>query len=357
MRMLPKAELHVHIEGTLEPELLVRLARRNGVALPSSDPEVLRAEYRFTSLQSFLDIYYRNVSVLRTEADFRDLAAAYLARAASGGVRRAEIFFDPQQHLSGGVPLETVFAGLSAGLAEGRSAHGISADLILCFLRDRGPDEAMTMLRVALPYRQHFIGVGLDSAEVGYPPALFGEVYAAAAAEGLHRVAHAGEEAGPDYVWQALDMLGAERIDHGIRAMEDPALVARLRAGQIPLTVCPLSNVALRAVGSLADHVLPAMLAEGLKATVNSDDPAYFGGYIDANFADSRGAMNLSGQQIVTLARNSFEACFTSQEQRNRWITELDAAAAQETAPAGPENQHVATPAGGKQWLTTPKVA
>ncbi len=330
--MLPTAELHVHVEGTLEPELLVTLARRNGVALPSADPGELRAGYRFTSLQSFLDLYYRNVAVLRTEADFHELAVAYLARAASVGVRRAEVFFDPQQHLSHGVPLPAVFAGLSSALAEGRAAHGISADLIMCFLRDRGPEEAMAMLRAALPYRQHFIGVGLDSAEIGYPPGLFRGVFAAAAAEGLHRVAHAGEEAGPDYVWQALDLLGAERIDHGIRAMQDADLVRRLRDDQVPLTVCPLSNVALRAVGSLAGHVLPAMLAEGLKATVNSDDPAYFGGYIDANFAAARNGMNLSGQQIVTLARNSFDACFASREQRGRWKAELETAGAQAEA-------------------------
>ncbi len=327
--MLPKAELHVHIEGTLEPELLVRLARRNGVTLPSADPDVLRAEYRFTSLQSFLDLYYRNVAVLRAEADFHELAAAYLARAASAGVRRAEIFVDPQQHLSHGVPLEVVFAGLSSALAEGQSAHGVPADLIMCFLRDRGSEEAMQTLRAAMPYRQHFIGVGLDSTEIGNPPRLFRDVFSAAAAEGLHRVAHAGEEAGPDYVWEALDLLGAERIDHGIRAMEDADLIRRLRDDQVPLTVCPLSNVALRAVGSLAGHVLPAMLAEGPKATVNSDDPAYFGGYIDANFAAARAAMNLSGEQILTLARNSFAACFGTPEQRSRWTAELEAAAAQ----------------------------
>ncbi len=326
--MLPKAELHVHIEGTLEPELVSRLARRNQVPLPSTEPDQLRAEYEFTSLQSFLDLHYRNVAVLRTEADFHELAAAYLARAAADGVRRAEIFFDPQQHLSHGVPLGAMFAGLSSALAEGQPAHGISADLILCFLRDRGPEEAMATLRAALPYRQHFIGVGLDSTEVGYPPELFRDVFSAAAAEGLHRVAHAGEEAGPDYVWQALDLLGAERIDHGIRAMEDPDLIHRLRDGQVPLTVCPLSNVALRAVGSLADHVLPVMLAEGLKATVNSDDPAYFGGYIEANFAAARSGMNLSAQQMVTLARNSFDACFTTQEQRDQWKAELENAAA-----------------------------
>jgi adenosine deaminase len=325
--MLPTAELHVHIEGTLEPELLVQIAARNGVTLPSADPEKLRAEYRFSSLQSFLDLYYRNVAALRTEEDFYQLAAAYLGRAARAGVRRAEIFFDPQQHLSHGVPLQAVFAGLSSALADGQAAHGMSADLIMCFLRDRGPEAAMETLRAALPYRQHFIGIGLDSAEVGYPPELFRAVFTAAAAEGLHRVAHAGEEAGPDYVWQALDVLGAERIDHGIRAMEDPDLIRRLRNDQVPLTVCPMSNVALRACGSLAEHVLPAMLAEGLKATVNSDDPAYFGGYIDANFAAAR-AMGLSEQQIVALARNSFDACFSTQEQRGRWQAELGTAAA-----------------------------
>jgi adenosine deaminase len=334
--MLPTAELHVHIEGTLEPELVARLARRNAVALPSTDPNELRAEYQFTSLQSFLDLHYRNVGVLCTEADFHELASAYLARAAGAGVRRAEIFFDPQQHVSHGVPLAAMFSGLSSALAEGQAAHGISADLIMCFLRDRGPEEAMATLRAALPHRQHFIGVGLDSTEIGYPPELFRDVFAAAAAEGLHRVAHAGEEAGPDYVWQALDVLGAERIDHGIRAMEDAGLISRLRDDQVPLTVCPLSNVALCAVASLADHVLPAMLAEGLKATVNSDDPAYFGGYIDANFAAARSAMNLSWQQVVTLARNSFDACFATQQQRDGWIAELDAAAAQPPEPARP---------------------
>lgn len=331
--MLPKAELHVHIEGTLEPDLLVKLARRNGVSLPSADPDKLRAEYQFTSLQSFLDLYYRNVAVLSTEADFHELAATYLARAASVGVRRAEIFFDPQQHLSRGVPLQVVFAGLSSAVAEGQAAHGISADLIMCFLRDRGPEEAMATLRAALPYRQHFIGVGLDSTEVGYPPKPFRDVFSAAAAEGLHRVAHAGEEAGPDYVRQALDLLGAERIDHGNRAMEDADLVRRLREEQVPLTVCPLSNVALCAVSSLADHMLPTMLAEGLKATIHSDDPAYFGGYIDANYAAARSEMNLSEQQILTLARNSFDACFSTQQQRSQWKAELETAAAQPPEP------------------------
>jgi adenosine deaminase len=333
MRMLPTAELHVHIEGTLEPELLVTLARRNGITLPSTDPAKLRADYRFNSLQSFLDVYYRNVAVLRTEADFRELAAAYLARAAAAGVRRAEIFFDPQQHVAGGVPLQVAFAGLSAALAEGQAAHGISADLIMCFLRDRGPDDAMQTLRAALAYRQQFIGVGLDSAEVGYPPGPFRAVFQAAAAEGLHRVAHAGEEGGPEYVREALDTLGVERIDHGIRAMEDADLVRRLRDEQVPVTVCPLSNLALRVVSSLAEHPLPAMLAAGLMATVNSDDPAYFGGYIDTNIAAARSAMRLSEQQVVALARNSFDACFCPAEQRAGWQAELEAATAQATEP------------------------
>ncbi len=327
--MLPKAELHVHIEGTLEPELLVQLARRNAVPLPSADPAQLRAQYQFSSLQSFLDLYYRNVAALRTEADFHELAAAYLARAAAAGVRRAEIFFDPQQHTSRGVPLAAVFTGLSSALAGAQRAHQISAELIMCFLRDRGPEAAMETLRAALPYRHLFIGVGLDSTEVGYPPELFRDVFGAAAAEGLHLVAHAGEEAGPDYVWQALDVLGAERIDHGIRAMEDASLIRRLAADQVPLTVCPISNVALRAVGSLAEHMLPTMLAEGIKATINSDDPAYFGGYIDANYAAARSEMGLSDDQLVTLARNSFDACFGTEQQRAQWQVELAAAAVQ----------------------------
>ena len=322
--MLPTAELHIHIEGTLEPEMLVRLAARNGVTLPTTDLDELRARYRFADLQSFLDLYYANLPVLRTEQDFYDLTAAYLKRAVAGGVRRAEIFFDPQIHLANGVALETVFAGLSGALA---AAKDISTDLILCFLRDLGGEAAEETLRAALPFREHFIGVGLDSAEVGYPPSLFREVYRMAAAEGLHRVAHAGEEGGPDYVWEALDVLGVERIDHGIRAMEDAKLVRRLKTDQIPLTVCPLSNVALRAVDKLADHMLPAMLDEGLLVCVNSDDPAYFGGYVDDNLAAVRAELGLDDQQLAKLASNSFDACFISEEERMRWKTELAAVA------------------------------
>ena len=305
--MRPKAELHLHIEGTLEPELVVELARRNRIELPSFDVEAIKARYDFANLQSFLDIYYENMAVLRTEQDFYDLAAAYLRRAHSQGVRQAEIFFDPQAHTGRGVPLEVVFAGLTAALKD----SPVSASLILCFLRDQGAEEAERVLRAALPYREQFIGVGLDSAEVGYPPSLFRRVFDIAAVEGLHRVAHAGEEGGPDYVWEALDVLRVSRVDHGIRAMEDPALVARLRDERIPLTVCPLSNVRLRAVPSIRDHILPAMLDEGLLVTVNSDDPAYFGGYVEDNYRVLRDELGMTEDQLDRLARNSFEAAFS----------------------------------------------
>ena len=325
MTIWPTGELHVHVEGTLEADLLIELARRNDVRLPSYDPEVLTARYAFADLQSFLDVYYSNLSVLRTEQDFYDLASAYLRRAGQAGVRRAEIFFDPQTHLGNGVPFEAVIGGLDAAIAEARGS-GISADLILCFLRDLGADAAMQTLETALPYRNKFIGVGLDSAEVGYPPSLFTEVYARAAAEGLHRVAHAGEEGGPDYVWEALDLLKVERIDHGNRALEDPMLVRRLRDERIPLTVCPLSNVALRTAPSdLAQHPLPAMLAEGLLVSINSDDPAYFGGYVDDNYRAIESALSLDSAQLATLARNSFASTFATDAAKAAWIAEVDA--------------------------------
>ncbi|MCW2701923.1 MAG: adenosine deaminase [Blastococcus sp.] len=323
--MLPLAELHLHIEGTLESDLLVELARRNGVLLPTYDPAELTARYgNFADLQAFLDVYYANLAVLATEEDFHDLAAAYLARAAAAGVRRAEIFCDPQTHLRNGVPLEVVFGGLGAALAEAR-ASGMSADLIVCFLRDLGADAAEELLRGALPFREHFIGVGLDSAELGWPPRLFRTAYEIAAAEGLHRVAHAGEEGGPEFVREALDVLGVERIDHGNRALEDPDLVARLRDERVPLTVCPLSNVALKGVARIEDHPLPRMLELGLVATVNSDDPAYFGGGIDANVAAVRTKLGLTDDDLSVLARNSFEAAFVHDADRTRWLAEVDA--------------------------------
>ncbi len=322
--MLPVAELHIHIEGTLEPELLVKLAGRNGTWMPTLDVEELRAQYQFDGLRSFLDLHYANMRVLRIEQDFYDLARAYLARAAAAGVRRAEIFFDPQTHLANGVPLEEVFGGLTAALADGARDHAISADLIPCFQRDLGADAADAILRACLPFRDQFIGVGLDSTEVGYPPTLFTEVYKLAAAEGLRLVAHAGEEGGPDYVREALDLLGVERVDHGVRSMEDPGLVARLRDEQIALTVCPLSNVALRVVAALGDHMLPSMLDAGLLATVNSDDPAYFGGYVDDNLAAVRDTFGYDDAQLAVLARNSFDACFAPEADKQRWRAEVD---------------------------------
>ncbi len=332
--MLPVAELHIHIEGALEPELLVKLARRNGTWMPTLDVDELRAQYRFHGLRSFLDLHYANMRVLKIEPDFYDLARGYLARAAAAGVRRAEIFFDPQTHLANGVPLEEVFGGLTAALADGARDHAISADLIPCFQRDLGADAADAILRACLPFRDQFIGVGLDSTEVGYPPSLFTEVYKLAAAEGLRLVAHAGEEGGPDYVREALDLLGVERVDHGVRSMEDPALVARLRDERIALTVCPLSNVALRVVAARGEHMLPSMLDAGLLATVNSDDPAYFNGYVDDNLAAVRHAFGYDDAQMAALARNSFDACFAPEADKRRWHAEVDDWLAASTARA-----------------------
>jgi adenosine deaminase len=321
----PAAELHLHVEGTLEPAAVVAMAARNGVAIPVTDPGELLARYRFSDLQSFLDLHYANLSVLRTALDFYELATAYLDRARRANVRRAEIFFDPQTHVSNGVPLEAVMEGLTAAMRDSERAHGISSDLIMCFLRDRGAEAAGEMLSAILPFRAGIIGVGLDSTEIGYPPELFADVYARAAAEGLHLVAHAGEEGGPETVAAALDVLRVERVDHGIRAMEDPALVRRLRDERIPLTVCPLSNVCLRAVDTLADHPLPAMLAEGLLVTINSDDPPYFGGYLDANYAAVQEHCAVTPRQLETLALNSFDAAFIDDSRRQAWKQEVRA--------------------------------
>ncbi|MEU3269718.1 adenosine deaminase [Saccharomonospora sp. NPDC006951] len=274
---IPKAELHVHIEGTLEPELAFLLARRNGLTLPYTDSTELRARYAFTSLQSFLDLYYGLMDVLRTAEDFRDLTTAYLDRARQDGIRHAEIFFDPQAHLRRGVPLEAMLEGFGAAIA---ASEGPSAYLIPCFLRDLGPDAAMDTLGELLPYADRFAAVGLDSAEAGYPPEPFADVFARARAAGLPAVAHAGEEGPSDYVRQALVSLHARRIDHGVRCLDDPELVLRLAAEQIPLTVCPLSNVMLGGVARIEEHALPRLLAAGLTVTLNSDDPAYFGGYL-----------------------------------------------------------------------------
>jgi adenosine deaminase len=319
----PTAELHIHVEGTLEPAAVVAMAARNGVSIPVTDPAELLARYSFSDLQSFLDLHYANLSVLRTGQDFFEMATGYLDRARAGNVRRAEIFFDPQTHVSNGVALEAVMEGLTAAVRDSERTHGISADLIMCFLRDRGAEAAGEMLSAILPFRGEIIGVGLDSTEIGYPPELFADVYARAAAEDLHLVAHAGEEGGPETVAAALDVLHVERVDHGIRAMEDPALVKRLRDQRVPLTVCPLSNVCLRAVDTLADHPLPVMLDEGLLVTVNSDDPPYFGGYIDANYAAVREQFALTPGQLETLALNSFDAAFIDDSRRQAWKHEV----------------------------------
>uniref|UniRef100_UPI00064B83B6 adenosine deaminase n=1 Tax=Nocardiopsis sp. RV163 TaxID=1661388 RepID=UPI00064B83B6 len=322
---IPKAELHVHIEGTLEPELAFALARRNGLTPPRPDVDSLRRAYSFTDLQSFLDLYYALMDVLRTEADFTDLATAYLDRAAAQGVRHAEIFFDPQAHTGRGIGLDTVVNGLMNALNTSEHTHNISSTLILCFLRDRPAAQALDTLHQARPHLEHIGAVGLDSAEVGHPPEKFTEVFAAARDLGLRRVAHAGEEGPASYIWQALDLLGAERIDHGIRCLEDPALVAHLAATQTPLTVCPLSNVRLRAVPDLAQHPLPALMEAGLLVTVNSDDPSYFGGYVHDNYQALHTHLGLGAEQLRRLARNSFTASFLPPERKAQLIAEVDA--------------------------------
>ncbi|MEU1405701.1 adenosine deaminase [Streptomyces sp. NPDC005728] len=324
---LPKAELHLHIEGTLEPELAFALAARNGVELPYADTDELRKAYQFEDLQSFLNLYYELMAVLRTERDFEDLADAYLARAAAQGVRHAEIFFDPQAHIARGVPMSTVVEGLWRALGRSEDNHGVSTRLILCFLRDESADSALETLEAARPYLDRITGIGLDSAEVGHPPVKFREVYEAAAALGLRRVAHAGEEGPPAYITEALDVLGVERIDHGLRCMEDPALVERMVRDRIPLTLCPLSNVRLRAVDVLPEHPLRAMIDAGLLCTVNSDDPAYFGGYVADNYHAVRDALGLTKEQMRELARNSFLASFLEddEERRARYLAEVEA--------------------------------
>jgi adenosine deaminase len=322
---VPKAELHVHIEGTLEPELLVELARRNDVALPYDTVEEVRAAYRFIDLQSFLDIYYRACDVLRTEQDFYDLALAYLRKAAGQGVRHAEIFFDPQTHTDRGIPLRTVFAGLTRALDDGADL-GVRAQLILCFLRHLPEEQAMATLLDALEFRDQFVGVGLDSSERGFPPAGFERVFARARAESLHLVAHAGEEGPPEYIWQALNLLGVARIDHGVRCLEDENLVGYLVQHQVPLTVCPFSNVKLCVVDTLADHPLRALLARGLLASVHSDDPAYFGGYIGDNYAGVADQLALDVGTVARIARNGFAAAFLEEAARRDHLETIDAA-------------------------------
>jgi adenosine deaminase len=324
---LPKAELHLHIEGTFEPEMIFALAERNRVRLPYASIEQLRRTYEFTNLQSFLDLYYAAMAVLRTEADFAELAHAYFARAREQGVVHAELFFDPQAHTARGVPFETVIDGLWSAVRESEARYGITSKLIMCFLRDRSAESAMTTLERALPYGERIVAVGLDSAEVGNPPSKFARVFERALAEGWKTVAHAGEEGPPAYVWEALDLLRVSRVDHGVRSLEDPRLVARLRDERVPLTVCPLSNVKLRVVDTLRDHPLRRMLDAGLVATVNSDDPAYFGGYAGDNFREVAAALALPEDALLALARNSFEAAFLDAKTREGYLARLELAA------------------------------
>lgn len=321
---LPKAELHVHIEGTFEPELIFECAERHGIQLDYANVEALRAAYRFSDLSAFLKLYYQAMAVLRDERDFYDLTTAYLKRAVSQGVRHAEIFFDPQAHNARGVAINTVVDGIWQALRDGERDLGISALLIPCFLRDKTPESAAMMLQSLLRFKDRFVGIGLDSAEMGNPPSKFAAVFHRAKAEGLRLVCHAGEEGPPEYVWDAIQVLEADRIDHGIRSMEDLQLVEYLRRTQIPLTVCPLSNVRLHVVPSLSMHPLKRMLEAGLMVTCNSDDPAYFGGYAGDNFAKVDEALRLTSADVLTLARNSFNASFISDEAKRGFISELD---------------------------------
>ena len=321
---MPKAELHIHIEGSLEPELIFSLAQRNNIPLPFASVEALQAAYDFQDLQSFLDIYYAGAGVLITEQDFYDMTHAYLLRAQADAVRHTEIFFDPQTHTERGIAFATVINGISRALQDGQRELGVSSALILCFLRHLPEEEAFATLEQAMPHRDKFIGVGLDSSEQGHPPEKFSRVFARCRELGLRIVAHAGEEGPPAYISDALDLLKAERIDHGVRCMEDAALVARLVQEKIPLTVCPLSNIKLRVFDRLQDHNLLALLDAGIVATVNSDDPAYFGGYINQNFLQCCDALPLTRVHAHALARNSFTAAFIDDAKRQQYLNEVE---------------------------------
>ncbi len=325
LRAAPKAELHIHIEGSLEPELIFELAKRNAVALPYASVAALREAYAFTNLQSFLDVYYAGASVLITEDDFDAMAWAYFERAARDNVVHCEIFFDPQTHTARGIDIGVVIRGLDRAAQRAEHELGLSVRLILCFLRHLSEDDALATLEAALPWRDKFIGVGLDSSEMGHPPEKFERVFARARALGLRLVAHAGEEGPPAYIRAALDVLHVERIDHGVRCLEDPALVARLARERMPLTVCPLSNVKLCVFDALHRHTVPELLAAGLCVTINSDDPAYFGGYLNDNLVQLFTALpQLGARAAYQVLRNSFEAAFVDDEDKALWIEELD---------------------------------
>jgi adenosine deaminase len=323
----PKAELHIHIEGSLEPELIFALAKRNNVKLPYDSIDALRAAYAFSDLQSFLDIYYAGASVLLTEQDFYDMTMAYVERALADHVVHTEIFFDPQTHTERGVPIETVVAGIDAALAEGEK-RGLSSKLILCFLRHLSEEDALATYESALPlfdkYAHRLIGVGLDSSERGHPPSKFERVFAKARERGLKLVAHAGEEGPPSYVYEALDLLKVDRVDHGVRSIEDAALVARLADARIALTVCPLSNIKLCVFDDMARHTLKDLLDQGVAVMINSDDPAYFGGYVNANYFAIVDALKLTDHEVYTLLKNSLEASFVTEEERDAMVARLD---------------------------------
>jgi len=325
IRGLPKAELHLHIEGSLEPELMFELGKRNGIDLPFRTVDEVRAAYAFSNLQDFLDIYYQGAGVLIGRQDFHDLAMAYFRRVAADGCRHVELFFDPQTHTDRGIAFATVIEGLLSGMAEAERELGVTSSLIMCFLRHLDEDAAFATLKDAEPWLDRIAGVGLDSSEVGHPPSKFARVFAAARAKGLKVVAHAGEEGPPEYVWEALDLLHVDRIDHGNRALEDEALVKRLVAEEMTLTVCPLSNLKLCVVDDLAAHPLKRMLALGLKATLNSDDPAYFGGYLGANWTQTAQALGLTRDELVTLAKNSFTGSFLPEAVVRERLAEIDA--------------------------------
>jgi len=325
---LPKCELHIHIEGSLEPELMLALARRNGIRLPFGSVEALRQAYQFTQLQDFLDIYYRGMSVLITEQDFFDLAWAYLERAHADNVRHVEMFFDPQGHTSRGVPFTTVVGGLHRAVETARRELGIGGSLIMCFLRHLDEDDAQRTLDSALAHRSAIMGVGLDSSERGHPPSKFARVFRRAREAGFALFAHAGEEGPPQYVWEAIDLLGVARVDHGNRSLEDDALVARLARDHTPLTVCPLSNQRLRVVPDLAHHPLRRMMEKDLLVTLNSDDPAYFGGYVSDNYRALQHAIDLSRDELIAIARNSFVASMMPEPEKARALADFDRAVA-----------------------------
>lgn len=323
IKNIPKAELHLHIEGTFEPELLFEISKRNNIPLRFDSVEALREAYNFHNLQSFLDIYYEGAKVLIHEKDFYDLTMAYLKKCREDNVVHTEIFFDPQTHTERGVSFETCFKGIHQALKDAESEWGITSHMIMCFLRHLSEEEAFKTLEESLPFKKHILAVGLDSSEVGHPPSKFERVFARAREEGFVTVAHAGEEGPPSYIWEALDLLKVRRIDHGVRSLEDDALLRRLIEEKMPLTVCPLSNIKLCVFKKMEDHNLKALLEKGVKVTINSDDPAYFGGYANQNYFEVAQALDLTFEQVKTLARNSFEASFLPEETKAKWMKNI----------------------------------